>query len=88
MYSGGFGLLEVAMWISFKEEEGRVDKGVLKEKREMQFQTRFTTLVGTLLPIAFGFYCLYPSMTPKHGHIDTSHSHSVILKRNKVQSAR
>ena len=76
------------MWVSFKEETDRVDKGTLEGKSEIPLQTRSITLVGTLLPIAFGFYCLYPSMTPKLGHINTPHSHSVILKRNQVQSAR
>lgn len=48
----------------------------------------FGTLIGVLLALAFGFYCIYPSMSIRHKHVSDDQAQSVILQRFEAAGAR
>jgi hypothetical protein len=46
-------------------------------------QLRFCTVIGVLLPAAFGIYCMYSSMTMRDKHVKDDRVQSLILRKSE-----
>jgi len=49
---------------------------------------RFCTVIGVLLPVAFGIYCMYSSMTMRDKHVKDDRVQLVILRKGEPPTQR